>query len=898
MTRKEAPLWRRYARMFGPNPAADIDDEVKHHVELLVEHFMARGLAPAEARGLALRRFGNVGTVKSNCARIARRRERAMARAELIDRMIQDVRFAARTFARTPAFTLAVLLTLALGIGANTAVFSVVNAVLLRPLPFTEPNGVISVWTRYVPESGSDVEFSAVSVPEYRDYRQATRALSDVAAYSLMGTRANVAGGAGDPDRVAVTRATANIFNVLGVKAAVGRTFAPGEDAVGAPCTIVLSDGFRNERFGTSRDVLNQTLRVDGTVCTIVGVMPAGFFFPRPDVKLWRPFSPDEVPELAEERESHWIAAVGRLAPGATLEHAQAELAPMMRAWRKEFPHHKGHFVIVQPLREDLVGSDRPVLLVLLAGVGLVLLIICANLANLLLARAEGRRREIAVRVALGAGRARLLRQLLTESLLLAGVGGLAALLIGPLLLRLLVSLDDSAVPTIGAIDFDARVLGFTALLSLITGAVFGAIPAFQLSGLRLHDSLKNRASTSTRASLTVRRSLVVIEVALSVAIVIAAGLLVRSYQRLQNVQLGYDPTDVLAMDITLPASEYAEPARVHRFYQQLRDHAAALPGLRSAGLLSDLPLRSSPPDDGYRIEGVPDPQPGEPSIAGGYILATPGSFETLKVPILRGRSFDERDVSGAPLVAIVDETAARLHWKGQDPLGRRIRYYGLDSLSWLTVVGVAGPARYNSLRTDPEPNVYVPHAQTPRRHYPGRDMTLVVRAQRNPNELSAGIRDIVRRLDPVVPITRVASMDEVIARASGRPRFAAGLMGLFGLVALLVGALGVYGVLSYTVQSRTNEIGIRMALGANAGTVRLQVLAQGMVLALIGILAGTGIALLSGGVLSKLLFGIDAQDLPTYTVTMSVLATVALVASWLPARRATRIDPLTALRV
>jgi putative ABC transport system permease protein len=895
--RKEAPLWRRYGRLFGPNLAADIDDEVKHHVELLVDHFIARGLSPGEARNLALRRFGDVGAVKSNCARIARRRERAMARAELVDRMIQDVRFAVRTFVRTPAFTVAVLLTLALGIGANTAVFSVVNAALLRPLPFPEPDGVISVWTRYTPESGDDVEFSAVSVPEYRDYRGATRALSDVAGYSLMNARSNVVGGSGSPDNVAMTRATANLFNVLGVKPSLGRTFLPGEDAVGAPCVIVLSHGFWKERFAGSRDALNQTLRVEGSVCTIVGVMPPDFFFPTPEAKLWQPFAVDQVPELAEERESHWIAAVGRLASNATLEEANAELEPMMSAWRREFPHHKGHFVVLQPLREDLVGSDRPVLLVLLGGVGLVLLIICANLANLLLARAEGRRREIAVRVALGAGRIRLLRQLLTESLLLAGVGGLAALLVGPLLLRLLLSLDASAVPTVGEIDFDARVLGFTALLSLTTGAIFGAIPALQLSGLRLHDSLKNRASTSSRASLTVRRSLVVVEVAISVAVVIAAGLLVRSYQRLQNVQLGYDPAGVLAMDITLPAADYAEPARVHRFYRELRDQVAALPGVRSAGSLSGLPLRSGPPEDGYRIEGRPDPQPGEPSIAGGYMLASPGFFETLKLPLRKGRTFDARDVRGAPLVAVIDETAARLHWNGQDPVGRRIRYYGLDSLSWITVVGVVGAARYESVRAEPEPNVYVPHAQTPRVHYPGRDMTLVVRGYSNADETVAAIRDIVRRLDPVVPITRVASMDEVIARANGRPRFAAGLMGLFGLVALLVGALGVYGVLSYIVQARTNEIGIRMALGAEAGAVRRQVLTQGMTLAAVGIITGTAAALLSSRVLSKMLFGVEAQDLTTYAGTIGVLTTVAFLASWLPARRATHIDPLTALR-
>src|SRR5687768_3593033 len=475
----ESPRWRRYLRLFGPNPEADIEDEVRHHVAALTEHYIARGISPEEARTLAMRRFGDVGAVKTDCVRIAQRRRKAMARAELIDRLGQDVRFAVRTFMRTPVFTAAALLTLGLGIGANTAVFSVVNAVLLRPLPLSDADGLISVWTRYVPESGMDFEFFSVAVPEYREYKAATRVLSDVAAYGF--ERVNLAD-SGAPDRVVSIPATANLFDVLRVEPALGRTFRAGEDAAGAPCVGVISDGLWRARFAKRPSVLGETIRVDGRPCTVIGVMPPGFFFPVQDAQLWTPLALDADVELAQQRDSHWISAVGRLRDGATLDQAEAELAPMMTAWRQEYPHHKGHFIVLQPFREDLVGDERPVLVVMLGGVALVLLIICANLANLLLARAEGRRREIAVRVAMGAGRSRLIRQMLTESLILSGAGGLAALVIAPLFLSILGQLDVRTLPAaIGPIDIDPTVMAYTLLLSVLTGVIFGLIPVFQL---------------------------------------------------------------------------------------------------------------------------------------------------------------------------------------------------------------------------------------------------------------------------------------------------------------------------------------------------------------------------------------------------------------------------------
>ncbi|HSL71068.1 MAG TPA: ABC transporter permease, partial [Longimicrobiales bacterium] len=892
MAGPEAPRWRRYLRLFGPNLEADIDEEVRHHIELLVEHYRARGLSQAEARAAASRRFGQVEVVKSDCARIGQRRMRARARAEMVDRLVQDARFAVRTFARTPLFSATVLLTLGLGIGGSTAVFSVVNAALLQPLPYGDPDEVISIRTRFERVSGSEWEFFGMSVPEYRDHAAATRSFSATAAYST--SRVNLADAARAPDRILTVAATGEFFTVMGVQPALGRGFRPGEDAAGAPCVAVLSDELWRTRYGGSAAALNQTIRLDGEPCTIVGVMPRGFFFPVPETKLWRPFVLDANAQLASERESHWFSAIGRLKDGVTLATAETELKPMMASWRDKFEHYIGHYVVIQPFREDLIANDRRVLLIVLSGVGLLLVIICSNLANLLLVRGEARRREIAVRAALGAGRARLIRQLLTESVLLASAGGLLGLAIGPLLLRVLIRLHPDALPLTAPVVFDARVLLFTFLVSMAAAILFGLIPALQTARLQLQDALKGRGVTATQHSVQVRHGLVVVEIALSLAVVVAAGLLVRSYQQIIAVPLGIQEENLLALDVTLPASQYREKPRVSSFYDRLRNRVAELPGVQSAGLLSVLPLRTGPPSDGFRIEGRPEPQLGEPDIEGGYILATPGAFEAMGVPLVRGRRFDARDVAGAPLVGIVDETAARLFWPGQDPIGRRIRYYGADS-AWITIVGLVGTVRYSSMLEDPRANVYVPHAQRPRAFYEGRDMILLVRANGEPAPIIAGVRQVVKQLDPVVPVTRASTMNEIITRAAGRPRFAAALMALFGVAALMVGALGIYGVLSYLVQTRTNELGIRMALGAETRQLQAFIVGQGMSLALIGIAAGTALALASTRWLGTVLFGISETDLTTYAVVIAILAVTSLLASWLPARRATRVYPLTA---
>jgi putative ABC transport system permease protein len=893
----EPRKWHRLPRVGRANVAAEVRAEVESHLEMQVTDLLSEGWSEADARAEARRRFGERASVEREMRTISELRERDSRRAQWWDAVWQDVRYAARLLRRSPGFAAVVVLTLAVGIGANTAVFSAVDAALFRPLPFGEPEGVVAVWSRYVPESGDDIEWMSLSAPELRDYRAASRALSDVAAYSR--GQANLAGGGAPPDRVVLAEGGANLFDVLQVRAALGRTFQTGEDAVGAPCVVVISHGFWQERFDGSRAALGQTIRLDGEPCEVVGVMPAGFFFPDDNARLWRPLVIAADAELAADRESHWLAAVGRLAPNATLAHAEAELAPLMAAWRQAHEHHLGHFVVLQPFRDDLLGDQEVVLAMLLGAVGLVLLIICANLASLLLTRAEGRRREMAVRVALGAGQTRLTRQLLTESMLISVAGGVLALLIAQWLVRLLPGLTSGATLASGDLMLDARVLGFTALVALLTGVFFGLIPALQAPSRHIQETLRTegRGATSHGRSARVRSTLVVVEIALSLAVVSAAALLARSYDRLRRVDLGIDERDVLALDVTLTTTDYADVARTAAFFTTLRERVAALPGVTSAGFVSDLPLRSSPGMDGFRIEGRPEPGPGEPSYGGAYVMATPQYFETLGIPLVSGRSLQAGDVRGAPFVAVIDELAAQRYFPGVDPIGQRIRYYDTDA-PFLTIVGVVGTVRYLAPQLEPRPAVYTAHAQLPRgRFYTGRSMTLVVRSSAEPETLVQPIRELVRALDPQVPVTDVARMSHVIAQATGQPRFATTLMSLFALASLLVGALGVYGVLSYLVRARTHEIGIRMALGATAGAVHRMVLRHGAVLAVTGIAIGAVASLATSRLLESQLYEVSPRDPLTLLIVPLVLGGVALLASYFPARRATRIDPVSALR-
>ena len=889
--------WRRLPRVGPANVPEEVRAEVDSHLELQVADLLAEGWSEAAARAEAQRRFGQRQAREREMTEISMLRERESRRAQWWDAVRQDVAYALRLMRRSPGFSAVIVLTLALGIGANAAVFSAVDVALLQPLPYGDPAGVLSVWTRNVAESGEEIEWMTMSAPEKRDYAAQARAIEAVAAYRTL--MLNLASGDAPPDRALVVSGEVSLFDVLRVQPAFGRGFLPSDGAVGAPCVVVLAHGTWVDRFGGTRDALGSQMRLDGEPCEVIGVMPRAFFFPNESVALWRQLSLDENVSLATDRNSHWLRAVGRLADGVSLDEARNELGPLMAAWRRDDEHHLGHFVVLQPFRDDLVGEQRAVLVLILAAVGLVLLIICANLANLLLTRAETRRREMALRVALGAGQARLTRQLLTENIVLTAAGGALGVGVAYALVRLLPLLGASSLPRAAALSVDARVLVFTALLSMITGLLFGVLPAVQARTLRIQETLRTegRSATAHGRSARVRRTLVVAEIAMSLAVVSAAALLVRSYDQLRRVDIGVAAEDALVADVTLPSSAYAEQARTAAFFTALREQTSALAGVSAAGLVSDLPLRSMPGMDGFRIEGRPEPQPGDPDYGGGFVMATPGYFEAAGIPLLRGRSIDARDVRGTPYVAVIDEKAAQAYWPNGDPIGQRIRYYD-DDAPWLTIVGVVGAVRYETPRADARPAIYVPHAQAPRDgFYHGRSMTLVVRSGLDDESLIPVIRDIVRRLDAQAPVTSIAPLRDVIADATGGPRFASTLMSMFALASLLLGALGVYGMLSFLVRARMPEFGIRIALGATPASVRRMVLRQGMLLALVGVLSGAALSLLSASLIADMLYDVSPTDPVTVAAVGLVLGAVSLLASWLPARRATRADPATVLR-
>jgi putative ABC transport system permease protein len=810
--------------------------------------------------------------------------------------ILQDLRYGLRVLAKNPGFTVVALASLALGIGANTFVFSVVDSVLLRPLAYGDSDRLVEVSTRYLPESGQDYPFFALSWPEYRDYRRQTAALEDVAAYQFGAS--NLAEGRGEPERLPVLRTTANMFDVLRERPLLGRTFARGEDIPGSPCAVVLSHGLWMRRFGGDRGILDHPLRIDGVPCPVIGVMPQGFAFPSPEYALWQVLAPPAGDRLLEDRGSHGLAAVGRLSAGASLEAARAEARAIGSQWARAHPaHHRGHFVVLQSLRDAFVGDSRPALLVLLAAVVLVLVIVCVNLTNLLLVRVEDRRREMAVRAALGAGRPRLLAPLLTESILLslggAGIGALVS-----------VALSEAAskttvlqLPRADEIALSERAWAFHLASALVAGIALGLVPALRFSAKQTLESLRGGRSTTAGAStVRLRGALIVGQIALSVMLVIAAALLLQTDDALRRVRLGFDAQDVLTAQVVLPAGRYAERSRVQEFFRELDARLASVPGVEAAGAISNLPLESWPAPDSFVIEGRRPPAPDEPTISAGFYMITPSALRALRVPILRGRPILETDTEEQPLVALVNEAAVRQHWPGQDPLGQTIHYYGPDETRSIRIVGVVGDTRYRRVQEPPLPAVYVAHAQLPRERYRGHAMSLLLRA-RDRSAAAVSVRQAVRELDPSVPVAEVQGLDEVVARATGQNRVLSQLISGFAALALLLSVLGIYGIVTYSVRRRTHEMGIRLALGGSPGGIFRGVLAGGARLAGAGVVLGLAAALALGRAVGTQLYGIGAADPATYGGVAAALLLVSLLACAVPARRAAHVDPMTALR-
>jgi putative ABC transport system permease protein len=811
-----------------------------------------------------------------------------------MDALLQNLRFALRQLARRPAFTAVAVLTLALGIGVNTTIFSVVNSVLLRPLPYADSERVVMVWN-----SLALSDKVLLSEPELMDYREGIRSFEQLAAYRP--ADANLTGTA-EPERLPAAQVTANLFETLGSAALIGRPFTAQEDVPGRDDVAVLGHGLWQRRFGGDPSIVGTTVRVNGRLRTVVGVMPAEFRLPadfqneRP-TELWLPLALN--PDSLAGRGRHYLHGVARLRPGATVAQANAELELFTRRWVEEGVVRDERFSAFSvPVREEVVGDIRPALLILFAAVGFVLLIACANVANLLLARADERRKEIAVRAALGAGRGRIVGQLLTESVVLAALGGALGLVLARVGMEALVGLAPASIPRLDTAALDGGVLLFTAGAALVTGLLFGSIPALQAARRDLVAPLKEggRGATAGQSRQRVRRSLVVAEVALAVVLVIGAGLLIRSFQELRQVELGFDPENVLTLQLALPGTDYPQTADLVAFYPQLLERVEALPGVRSAGAVGLLPLAQTVGDWGIDLEGR-ERGPGD-NFHGFLQIVTPGYFETMRQPLVQGRFIEDTDrPDGLPAV-VINETMAAVYWPGESALGKRLRIRARDDGAWFTVVGVVRDIRHNAIVEESRNEMYFPHAQLPLAlGGTTAAMTLVVRTASSPLALSGPVREVVRTLDPNLPVANLRSMEQVVAHALAEERFTMLLLASFAALALLLGAVGIYAVIAYAVSRRTHEIGIRMALGAGTGRILRMVVLQGIGLVGLGVAVGLLVAFGVTRVLSGFLYGVTATDPLTFLAVPVLLAAVALLASYLPARRAARVDPMVALR-
>ncbi len=814
---------------------------------------------------------------------------------EIVGHILHDLRYTVRMLRGRPAFTITVVLTLALGIGASSAIFSVVNGVLLRPLPYPEPNDLVSVWGRFLPESGFDFPQFSLAPPEYVDYKNATQTMEAVAGYYSYGT--TVVDGDGDPERIPAARVTSNLFTLLRVPALLGRTLVAEDDLPTSDGVVVLGYSAWHRRFGGDEHIIGRSITLGGLSREVVGVMPPGFGFPNPNVQLWSALQLDEA--RRDNRQSHFLFAVARLAPGKTLEGAKVELGSMMAQWKADFPDiHTGHFLFVQPYVDDVVGNVRAALWLLLGAVGFVLLIVCANVANLLMAVGEQRRQEIAIREALGAGRSRILQQLLTESLTLSELGGGIGLLLAVFGTKAVLALDAGTIPRVGEIQLDARVLIFTGVLTLATSLVFGLIPALQTSSSKLQSTFREGGgATATGARLRLRRLLVVSEIALSVLLIISAGLMVKSFRNLLGEDPGFDSSNMLVAQLSLPPGNY-DPDQASAFYTDLLREVAAIPGVVNASAISRLPIMHGRGVTDFQIEGRPPPELGEVALNAADVSARTGYFEIMRIPLLQGRFFDETDRAGTQPVAIINEAMVRKFWPGEDPLGKRIRYSGCDSCAWMNIVGIVGNVKYQGLSNDPPPVYYYSNEQaTEHQRFYTRFMALTVKTAGDPLTVAPVLRAAIRNLDPKLPVVNLQSMASVVTDSVARPRFVVTLMGIFAGVALVLGAVGIYGVMSYSVAQRTNEIGVRIALGASGREVSRMVVGQGMRVAVLGIVAGVAGAFFVTRYLDSLLFNVSTTDPVTYAMVAMLLTGVALIASYLPARRATLVDPMTAIR-
>jgi putative ABC transport system permease protein len=795
----------------------------------------------------------------------------------------QDASYGLRMLLKKPGFTLTAVITLGLGIGATSTIFSFVNGILLRPLPYQDSGRLVALDETALKRG---VASMGVSFPNFLDWREQNLAFTGVGAY-ISGNYTLT--GSGEAEQLSGADISYNTFEVLGVAPILGRTFTAEEDRPGNDLVVILGHSLWERRFGAKPDIIGQKITLLNRPLTVIGVMPPDFKFPEV-ADLWVPLALDTT---TWTRNDHGLSAIARLKPGVTFEQAQSDMTAVARRIEEANPvTNEGLGVSVIPLRDGLVGDYHNALLILMGVVGLVLLIACANVANLLLARASARAKEVAIRTALGAGRWRVFRQLLTESVVLGLMGGALGLTMAFWGLDLLLAAIPIDFPFWMKFDLDGRVLGFTTGVALLTGLIFGAAPALQASRVDLNEALKEGGRDVSGAGRhRLLRSLVVAEVALSLVLLIGAGLMMRSFMRLQGANPGLNPENLLTLQVDLPGAKYNTPEKRRTFYKELLERVGALPGVEEAGAVSNLPLGDGAWGRSLTVEGFPVLPVGQAPMIN-HCVITPNYFRAMGVPLLMGRDFTHADTSESLRVTVIDERLAREYWPNESPLGKRVRFGPPeDNEPWHTVVGVVGAVKHESLSLTRTETVYLPHAEIT-----VDDMALAVRAA-NPENLTPAIRGQVKAMDPDLPIINVRTMSEVVSRSVWQPRLYTILFGVFAAVALALASIGVYGVMAYSVSERTREIGVRVALGAQRRDVLKLVVAQGMTLTLIGAGIGLGAALALTRLMQTLLFEVSATDPLTFAGLAALLSAVAMLACYLPARRAAKVDPMIALR-
>jgi putative ABC transport system permease protein len=806
--------------------------------------------------------------------------------------LLQDLRFGARGLLKNPAFTGVAVLALALGVAANTAIFSVVHAVLLNPLPYRDASRLAMVWEYNRPR---DQHQNVINPGNFLDWKEQTDAFEDMAAF--YDSRLNLTE-AGEPGEVTVQFANANLLTLLGADPLIGRNFTPDDARPDAQSVVIISHQLWQGRFGGDPSVLGRTLRLNGGPAEVIGVMPAGFqFFVRKGslagkpADMWSPFGWTEQNRV---RRGRYMSAVARLKPGVTREQAQGQLSQLAARLEEQHPQfNKGWGVELVSLRDQFSGELRPALWVLLGAVGFLLLIACANVANLLLARGAARQKEVALRTALGATRGRIVRQLLTESLLLAAAGGAAGLLLAWWGVELLAALSPRDLVDLGNVRLNLPVLGFTLLVTLLTGLLFGLAPALQASKTDFVETLKEggRGGTGGRRRARLRGAFVVTEVALALILLVGAGLMLRSFARLQSVSPGFDPEGVLTMRVVLPGLKYAQPQQKTAFFRQAVERLRSLPGAESASAVSFLPLTGSAAATRFSITDRPEPPP-EQALATDVRVTDEHFFRVMRIPLLRGRTYDEREAQEARRVVVVNEALARKYFPGEDPIGKRLIVQMKQNPEPTEIIGIVGDVKHKGLDAEANPTVYWPHPELP---YNG--MSLVVRAKGDPSALAAAAQREIQAIDPEQPVADVRTMTQWMAESVGRARFSAQLLAVFAVLALALATVGIYGVISYSVTQRTHELGVRIALGAQHSDVLRLVVGQGLALAALGLAIGLAGAFALTRLMRSLLYEVSATDPLTYGGLSAFLLLVAFLACYVPARRATKVDPMVALR-